>query len=265
MVVAIDFIPYIRAESARFAAALAAADPAARVPTCPDWNAADLLWHLTEVQLFWGAIVRDRLDDPAVADAAAPARPDDFAALLALFGGATDALIDTLTNTAGDTEVWTWASDHSVNFVRRRQAHEALIHRLDAELVGGDVTAIDPVLAVDGVDEALVIVHGELAEWATFTPDGTIGTVEATDADARWRVALGRFVGTGPDSGKQYDMDSLTVVAAEPATPVAFTVRGRGGDLDAWLWGRGGADSLEVDGDRDAFRRLELIVARGVD
>ena len=31
-----------------------------RVPTCPDWTADDLLWHLAEVQWFWGEIVRSR-------------------------------------------------------------------------------------------------------------------------------------------------------------------------------------------------------------
>ncbi|HWF80719.1 MAG TPA: hypothetical protein VN695_09050, partial [Streptosporangiaceae bacterium] len=28
----------------------------------PGWNADDLLWHLGEVQWFWGTIVRDRVD-----------------------------------------------------------------------------------------------------------------------------------------------------------------------------------------------------------
>ena len=74
-----------------------------------------------------------------------------------------------------------------VDFVRRRQAHEALIHRLDAELVAGDPTPVDRDLASDGVDEVLTIVHGELPSWATFTPDGTVGTVETSDTDRTWR------------------------------------------------------------------------------
>jgi hypothetical protein len=32
-------------------------DGAVRVPACPDWDADDLLWHLAEVQWFWGTIV----------------------------------------------------------------------------------------------------------------------------------------------------------------------------------------------------------------
>ena len=37
------YLDHIRTESARFRAALADCDPSARVPTCPDWDAADLL------------------------------------------------------------------------------------------------------------------------------------------------------------------------------------------------------------------------------
>jgi uncharacterized protein (TIGR03083 family) len=263
MAAELDYVEHIRRESARFAACLGRVDRSTRVPTCPDWAADDLLWHLTEVQLFWGAIVRDRLDDPDRAEAAKPARPDDFDGLLALFGQATAALLDAITTTPGETEVWTWADDHSVNFVRRRQAHEALIHRLDAELVAADQTAVDRDLASDGVDEVLTIVHSDLPSWATFIPDGTTGTVETTDTDRTWTLAFGRFSGTSPNTGKVYDMDTVVVDGA-PHEP-AFIARGNATALDAWLWGRGPVASLHVDGDSSAFTRLEQIVSRGVE
>ena len=59
-----DFSAFVRSESALFAAALADVDPAARVPACPDWTAADLLWHLGEVQWFWSAVVAGRPAGP---------------------------------------------------------------------------------------------------------------------------------------------------------------------------------------------------------
>ena len=260
----LDFVEHVRRESARFAACLAGADATARVPTCPDWSADDLLWHLAEVQLFWGAIVRDRLQDPDAAEAAKPERPDDRAGLLELFATATAGLVDTLTTTPADTEVWTWATDHSVRFVCRRQAHEALIHRLDAELVAGDSSPIDRDLASDGVDEALAIMHGEVPPWGTFTPDGTNGTVATGDTGRVWSLAFGRFLGTGPESGNAYDLDSFTVVERAGSEP-AFTLRGTAAGLDSWLWGRGPVTALAIDGDRDAFARLEQIVGRGVE
>jgi Mycothiol maleylpyruvate isomerase N-terminal domain len=55
----LDYLGHLARESARFAEAVGTVPPSAAVPTCPDWNADDLLWHLGEVQWFWGAIVRD--------------------------------------------------------------------------------------------------------------------------------------------------------------------------------------------------------------
>jgi hypothetical protein len=80
----IDYVAHLTAESARFGAAIRDTRPAAPVPTCPDWNADDLLWHLAWVQSWWGIVVRDNVDGPQ-ARAALPARPDDRAGLLALF------------------------------------------------------------------------------------------------------------------------------------------------------------------------------------
>jgi hypothetical protein len=45
----IDRRRHIQDQSDRFAVVLAITDPANRVPTCPDWNALDLLKHLIQV------------------------------------------------------------------------------------------------------------------------------------------------------------------------------------------------------------------------
>lgn len=54
------YLAHLREESRRFRTVLAQTDPAAGVPTCPDWNGADLLWHLAEVQRFWSKIISGR-------------------------------------------------------------------------------------------------------------------------------------------------------------------------------------------------------------
>ena len=53
----IDAIATIREETERSVAALASTAPDQQVPTCPDWTADDLLWHLAEVHEFWAAIL----------------------------------------------------------------------------------------------------------------------------------------------------------------------------------------------------------------
>ena len=58
------YLSALEAESARFRTTLADCDPAARVPSCPAWTAADLLGHLTEVQAFWAAAVEGRPEQP---------------------------------------------------------------------------------------------------------------------------------------------------------------------------------------------------------
>lgn len=152
----IPYLHHIRHESARVVEVLASADPRAPVPTCPGWTASDLLWHLSEVQWFWGTIVGERLDDPAPAEASKPGRPDTRPELVQLFTRATGRLAAALSHGGDDTPVWTWSDTRNLGFVRRRQAHEVLIHRLDAELTAGvDASAMDPRLSADGVDELL--------------------------------------------------------------------------------------------------------------
>ncbi|MPZ60438.1 MAG: maleylpyruvate isomerase family mycothiol-dependent enzyme [Propionibacteriales bacterium] len=180
-----DYLEHLDRESRRFGAVLADADPALAVPTCPDWNAADLLWHLTEVQWFWATIAVERLTEPEPTERTKPARPGNRAALLALFETARRRLADALRETPDETRVWTWAADKTVGFIRRRQA---LIHRVDAELTAGNaVTPMDPALSADGVDEPMLdvvatsgdadaVVRGPAADldrWMWFRADGS--------------------------------------------------------------------------------------------
>lgn len=254
----IDFLAHVRSESARFADVLASTDPQARVPTCPDWTAADLLWHLGEVQSFWAAIVRERATAPD--GLPEPQRPVGYDELLALFRDASAALVDALANATDDTAVWTWfPADQSVGFVRRRQAHEALIHRLDAELTAGTLSDVDPALATDGAAEVLEWMYSGVPAWAAHTVDGAVGRLSTTDTGASWLVQLGRWSGTSPNSGTTYsDKASITVVAGGEPT---FGVSGTARDLDAWLWNRPTLTDLERSGDTAAF---EAVIRSGV-
>lgn len=251
-----DYLAHLRADSQRFAQALTACDPTAPVPSCPDWTAADLLWHLGEVQLFWGTIVDQRLHDPDRAEEAKPERPDDYGALLAFYLAASSGLIDTLAATPDDTAVWTWFdNDQTVGFVRRRQAHEALIHRLDAELTVGDVTDVDAELATDGVAEVLDCMYGGVPSWGVQTRSGLVGRISTTDTGGNWLVELGTFSGTSPNTGTVYT-DEGTITRVDEGEP-AFTVSGAARDLDAWLWNRPTLTDIAVDGDYAQF--VEII------
>jgi uncharacterized protein (TIGR03083 family) len=257
--VPIDYLSHMRAEFRRFAEVLAAAEPTRRVPTCPEWDAADLLWHLSGVTVFWATIVRDRLDHPGPAEIK-PDRPSDYDDLQRLFADSSAALIDALESTAEDVSVWTWFdADRSVGFVLRRQAHEALIHRLDAELTTDSVTPFDADLATDGVLEVLEVMFSEIPDWASHEFDGGIGRVATTDTGAQWLVRTGNLSGTDPDTGKSYtDHPTLTVATdGEPTFELTATAR----DLDAWLWNRPTLAEVAMSGD---YARFVEIIRDGI-
>jgi uncharacterized protein (TIGR03083 family) len=260
----LDYLAHLATESSRFAAALVQAAPDAPVPSCPDWNADDLLWHLGEVQWFWGTVVREGLNREQ-AEERKPPRPDDRAGLLAFFDRSSRDLADALTAASPDSPAWTWSDDRTVGFIRRRQAHEALIHRVDAELTAGDRTPLDPVLSTDGVGEALSVMYGGLPDWGTFTP-GSAGTVrlQATDTGGTWLVTLGRFTGTDPGDGNSYDEPDIHLADDDPGTQASAEVSGSAADLDCWLWHRPPLLPVQRSGDQRALSRLDATIAPGI-
>jgi uncharacterized protein (TIGR03083 family) len=259
----LDFLGALRRESDRFLAVLGDADPSARVPSCPDWDASDLLWHLGgEVQWFWGSIVLERRQTPD--DMEKPDRPSSYAELHAFATEQAARLHGALASTPPETAVWMWSDEKTVGYIGRRQAHEALIHRLDAEQTVGAVTPLDAELASDGVLEVLDKQYGGCPEWGSFAPSGVQFAVEVSDTGLVVPVALGRFTGTDPDDGKAYDEDDISVRFADPTAEPRTVVRGKAADLDAWLWNRRDDDGITVEGDREVFERFVRLVG-GVD
>lgn len=262
----LPYLDHLALESARFRAVLTAAPEGARVPTCPDWDADDLLAHLADVQWFWGEIAERRAtsaSDIQALESARPERPPDRAGLLALFDRASDRLHRVLSQTPPETALWMWADDHSAAYVMRRQAHEALIHRIDAELTAGAERA--PVacrLAADGVDEALRVMRGFTAEEGlAASPTAGPVTVSVVDGMHAWTVTAVRVTGRDRD-GHRWDESALTVVDG-PAPSVA-EICGTAADLDCWLWNRPPADALTFTGDEPALAAVRSVVTESL-
>jgi uncharacterized protein (TIGR03083 family) len=257
------YLDHIRTESARFREVLGGCDPRARVPGCPDWDAADLLWHLAEVQWFWARTIRLR-PAPPEDDAVRPERPEAYADLLDLFDSCSADLVAQLEAADPAEPAWHWSDEQTVGTSYRRQAHEALIHRLDAEQTAGQVTPLDPALAADGVMELLEVMYGgEPPAWGRFEPGESLVRLELTDLGQEVWVRPGMFYGTDPDSQKNYDGPHLLV--AEPGGAAAAEVRGEAAALDAWLWKRRGDEGIEVSGDPAAFSAFRGAVGASLD
>jgi uncharacterized protein (TIGR03083 family) len=265
MAAELDFLDHLERESARFAEVVYGAPATAPVPSCPGWNADDLLWHLAEVQWFWGTIVRERItgDTP---DDITPARPADRDELAAFFERASDDLVDVLAATPPDTPAWTWwPTQQTVGFIRRRQAHEALIHRVDAELTAGHRTPMDPRLSADGADEALRVMYGSAPPWASFLPTGA-GTLRlrAADTGDTWLITVGQLTGTRPD-GSRYDEPGFQTADRDPGDRATAEVQGTAADLDCWLWRRPTVTPVTFTGDPEVISQFESATAGGID
>ncbi len=80
---------------------------------------------------------------------------------------------------APTTESWT-----------RRQAHEAAIHRLDAEYALGVAPAtFAPEFAADGIDELIAWLLPGRGEWADRTTEGSV-LLHAADVGQVWTIKL---------------------------------------------------------------------------
>ncbi len=220
-----EYLPVLAKANARFADAAAEAvlsrGWAARVPGCPGWTLADLVWHLSEVQHFWTWVVRTRASDPS-AYSEPPRRPDDE---LLGFLTAQSAELELVLDGADPAErVWTWAPQQDVACVLRRQTIEATVHTVDAEQVLGNEHPIPADVGLDGLDEWLeVMVPSALPDGPPASAHPVV--LHAVDADVERTL----FPGSRP-----FPIAALT---------------GNAGDLLLAVWRRVPLEVLTVDGD----------------
>jgi uncharacterized protein (TIGR03083 family) len=250
------YLQHIGDESRRFRDVLADCDPSAAVPTCPEWRVADLVWHLGEVQRFWTWIVTHRPKDPD--GYTKPERPADYPGLLAAYDDWSAALVAALGDAEPTDEAWTWSSDHTIGFISRRQAHEALIHRRDAELAAHTISPFPPELAADGVDEVLDVMYGGCPPWGSFSPLPHYVRLDVTDTGDQVWVQLGRFSGTD-EEGIAHDEDDLQVVG-DPGVEPDAVISGTAEVLDARIWRRGDGAEIHLAGDLKIVDRFRAII-----
>lgn len=253
---------HIQREADRFGVVLAAADPASPVRTCPDWKAADLLRHLTEVHQFWAAVIGDRLTASGVADfeKTRPSLPDDPGRLQDLRRQATADLLTALSDRDPAEQAWSWfPPDQTVGFTWRMQTHEATMHRVDAELAAGlAIGPIDAEVAADGIDHVLDVM------WAWVPPEvprrrtGTVA-LEATDTGRSWLVNAFRW--SGQAWGQRFD-DQIGCERADAGTPDAI-VSGTAEDLDLLVWTRADRNVVR-SGDEGALVEFQAMLDYGI-
>lgn len=230
-----EFLTTLDREGRLLAAAAAEAGTDAKVPTCPEWQVADLLRHTGAVHRWAAALVADGHTAPRpLGDG-----PDlDGAELVAWYRDSHRLLVDTLAAAPADLECWTFhpaPCPSPLAFWTRRQAHETAVHRYDAESArGGTASPIDAGFAADGMDELLRGFHARPRS-RVRTERPRVLRVRAVDAsaDAVWTVRLS----AGPP-----------VTSRDAAGDAEAELTGPAERLYLALWNRGPVPS--VTGDR---------------
>jgi uncharacterized protein (TIGR03083 family) len=248
------FIAEIRASAARLADIASTHDSDLPVPTCPDWTLRQLATHVGRVHRWAAEIVSTRAAERIPFDSARDGKyPADPAGRAAWLDAGADRVITAII-AAGDEPVWAFGRLAPASFWARRQSHETMVHRADAELAVGADVVLDAGLAADGVDEWLAMATGprRLGDGSAALPVGAAIHLQATGAAESddWLIRStpdGLTVLRGP-AGLDFGPASVSVsgpadrlllvlVRRRPADDPAITVTGDGALLAGWLSG----------------------------
>jgi uncharacterized protein (TIGR03083 family) len=194
------FFAEIRSSAAKLADIVRTEDPDLPIPTCPDWSLRQLATHLGRVHRWAAELVRTRAVQRIPFDAAPDGQyPAERTGQADWLTAGADRVIAAVAE-AGSAQVWAFGSMAPATFWARRQAHETMVHRADAELAAGRAVVLDAALAADGIDEWLSSVadprYRRQAPGGGLLPAGAVLRLHAAGAPGGPRDWL---VSAGPD------------------------------------------------------------------
>lgn len=243
-----DFRAALIDETGAFGELIREADPATRIPTCPDWTIKQLFRHVGRGNRWAAQIVADRRDealDPREVREGKP--PDDPEAAIDWLNDGAQLILDSVDTVGADTPVWTFIGPRPAHWWIRRRLHEATVHRADAALALGTDYQLTPEVAADGIDEWLervaVVANAEsspldagqtLHLHATDDGLGAAGewTITGGDDGVAWSHEHGK--GDAALRGSAKDL-LLAIVRRQTAADGGVEVFGDAAVWDGWL------------------------------
>ncbi|MDF5758509.1 maleylpyruvate isomerase family mycothiol-dependent enzyme [Spongiactinospora sp. TRM90649] len=230
-----DYARAAGAEITRMADTTARHNMSAPTPTCPGWDLGALIAHTGTIHRWAAAMVRDLADRRYDRRTMEFGEPEDRTAYPEWLRAGAGILQEALSAQDPDAPMWVWGGDPHVRWWSRRQLHETVVHRADAEIAIGVAPEIDEDIAADGVEEFFdVLPH---ATWAPglreLSGEGETISWQA-DTGAGWLVTL------QPDGfsyERSWEPGDVTVRAAASS------------DLQLLAWGRRRADDYSIEGD----------------
>ena len=206
------------AESRRFRDVLADCDPAHACRPAPTGTRPTCSGTSAEVQRFWAWVVAHR-PGRAPRPTRRPERPDDATTtcwrLRRAVGRAGRGARGGRPGRGG----LDLGDEQTVGFSFRRQAHEALIHRLDAEQTAGRGHRAGPRAGRRRRRRGARRDVRRLPAVGRLHPLPHYLRVDLTDTGTSVWVQLGRFTGTDPDDEVRYDEDDIAVVDDPGSSP----------------------------------------------
>lgn len=221
-------------------------DVSADVPTMPDWTVEKLIRHVTFVH----RMARSALDAPADGGMAnvlaAVEKPERGPRVVDEYRESASLALDAFRDAPLDRAVPTWAGPGTADYWIRRQLHEIVVHRFDAQngihiRGGAEPDPLDPESAADGV-----------IEWAedflTRVP------LEQLPQLAGRTVHLHTVGDTAMELFLDFGGDRVTVTHEHRKGDVAL--RGSAENLMLAVWRRRPLNVLDVVGDRSVAEAL---------
>jgi len=205
------------------------------VPTCPDWTVRRLIGHQGMVHRWAAANLRGKtveIDATERAGRRAP-NPVDW-----LRDGAID-LVAAITTAPDDVQTVVFLNDAPGPraFWARRQCHETTIHSVDALAAAlgryptSADTAIDPAVAVDGIDELLAGFMTRNKSRLRSESPMVVGVV-AEESPTGWLVEVGPAPAVVTVVPSDEVADRCDVRLEGPAVAVYLTLWNRSDELD---------------------------------
>jgi uncharacterized protein (TIGR03083 family) len=234
------------------------ADLTAPVPSCPDWDFLQLVKHLGNVYNWAGTIVEGRLTAPPGPEM--PRQPEGVSNMDWL-SDRLDRILLALREVPEDAEMWNFlaASPGPPAFWWRRQMHETVIHRVDAELACAlPVTALEPDLAADNIAEVF-----ELLRFAEVSGNADEGAVEPASeakdaADAPTALIIHLHATDLP--GAEWTIDTVARTITREHAKGDVAIRGPAWSLARWCWSRPVGAEIEVFGDLETAEQWRRTV-----
>lgn len=230
-------------EIERFATVMSSMSRSDEIVTCPGWTVVDIGEHLGLIHRWAEELVRLRSPE-RIARVRSIEDRDSVTPDWIRTGG--EELVATLRSADPADAMWAWGLDQHVRFWSRRQLHETLVHRMDLEISAQIEPTVDPVVAVDAVDEFLsntekVAAHSP--EIAQLRGHGERLVFQVVESPTLWSITLAEdgFHVTKGDGTSEVEVIGtakellLVIVRRRPWREAAVEVGGDDQLLDFWL------------------------------